>query len=243
MQQHRGFTIIEVVLFLAISSGLAIFLLVGTSAAIQRQQYRDSVQSFAGFLRGQHDRVVSVQNERAADQSCPISGSDGGTSARGQSNCIVIGRYIATLGPTGGTDGKRYAAWPVYALKSGDTWRYARGASDTEYRLHWGARTKLSSQGNDNAHIAILMYRDPENGSVVIRANSGRYSDATIGDFFVGETDSGATGESQFGRREICVYNEGLLAGERLSVLLGRRAGSADAVTITSEIASGCKNA
>jgi type II secretory pathway pseudopilin PulG len=60
IRRTSGFTIIEVVLFLAISGLMAIGLLAGTSMAIQRQQYRDAVQSFAGYLRDEYARVVSV---------------------------------------------------------------------------------------------------------------------------------------------------------------------------------------
>ena len=53
MKRQDGFTIIEVTLFLAVSGFFAISLLVGASTAVQRQQYRDSVQSFANYLRSQ----------------------------------------------------------------------------------------------------------------------------------------------------------------------------------------------
>ena len=81
IRRTSGFTIIEVVLFLAISGLMAIGLLVGTSMAIQRQQYRDAVQSFAGYLRDEYARVVSVENDGTA--KC-------GASVRGQSECFIV---------------------------------------------------------------------------------------------------------------------------------------------------------
>lgn len=242
MKRRSGFTIIEVVLFLAISSGLAIFLLVGTSAAIQRQQYRDSVQSFASFLRGQYERVISVENDREPGQACPISGSDSGTSSRGQSNCMIIGRYIETVGATANVDGRNYQTKPVYAIKSGDEWRYGMGAVDQTYNLNWNAKTKLSIQSEGSSHVAILIYRDPDNGQIIVRTNSGRYGDSNIGDFFVGRTIGGVVGDAQFSAREICVYDSGWMLGERLSIFLGARAGSGDAVTVDNA-GSGCRDA
>ena len=47
--KQKGFTIIEVILFVAISGLLTSMLMVGVSMSINRQQYRDSVQSYAGF--------------------------------------------------------------------------------------------------------------------------------------------------------------------------------------------------
>jgi len=242
MKQQSGFTVIELVLFVAISGLMAATLLIGTSIAIQRQQYRDSVQSYVSFLRGQYDRVVSVQNDRLSGQACPISGSDAAASARGQSNCIILGRYIATVGEVDSVDGKRYAARSVYGLESESGWRYAMGEVDTTYELSWSARTRFSDQSADSAQMAILMYRDPDNGSIIIRANPGRYNTENIGDFFVGQTDAGLVGDSQFEAREVCVYDTGWMAGERQSVFLGSRAGSGDAIT-TGSASEGCGDA
>lgn len=242
MKQQSGFTIIELVLFVAISGVMAAALLIGTGIAIQRQQYRDSVQSYVSFLRGQYDRVVSVQNDRLSGQSCPISGSDAATSARGQSNCIILGRYIATVGETGSADGRLYSARSVYGLETDGGWQYAMGEVDTEYELSWSARTRFSGQAADSAHIAILMYRDPDSGSIVIRSNPGRYGVEDIGNFFVGQTDLGLVGDAQFAAREVCVYDTGWMVGERQSVFLGYRAGSGDAIT-TGGASGGCSGA
>ena len=53
MRRQGGFTVIEVTMFLAISGTMAIALLAGIGVAIQRQQYRDAVQSYANFLTEQ----------------------------------------------------------------------------------------------------------------------------------------------------------------------------------------------
>lgn len=229
--QQPGFTVIEVILFVAVSGLLAASLLVGASTAIQRQQYRDAVQSFANFLTTQHARVVSVENARPHDMACPISGAS--VAPRGQSECVVVGRYIATEGATGDTDGRRYVAHPVYALQSGGgAWQYGMGVADAEYTVHWGARTRLTNQGENTAHIALLMYRDPDTGTLIVRTHSGRYTPATIGNFVAGQDDAGATGDAQFQSREVCVYDRGWFPGERRSVFLSARAGSSDAVTV-----------
>ncbi|MDO4712898.1 MAG: type II secretion system protein [Candidatus Saccharibacteria bacterium] len=224
----RGFTIIEVMLFLAISGSLAVALLIGTSLAIQRQQYRDAVQSFAGFLSDQYAKVLHVENERTA-KTCPLTGSL--ETLRGQSDCVIIGRYIASVGPTDTVDGSRYAAYPVYARKVGSTWRYALGEA-APYALNWGVKTRFSMQGELSARIALLMYRDPENGQIIMRANSGRYTSATIGEFIAGKSDSAATGDSQLARYEICVYDRGWFQNERRSVFIGARAGSSSAIQV-----------
>ena len=241
-QRHTaGFTIIEVVLFLAISGVLAVGLLVGIGSAIQQQQYRDAVQSYVGFLRGQYAQVLAVQNDRPDDQVCPIEGVSGST-IKGRSDCFVVGRYIATTGPVDNNDGRKYQAWPVYGAKIGDTWRYGYRAGDaTEYEVGWGAKTRFSHQGASSANIAILMYRDPDNGSVVVKSDSATYPENRIGDLFRGTTDSSDANINQFGDREICIYDTGWLVAQRQSVQLSSYAGSADAITLINA-SEACKN-
>ena len=156
MQHKHGFTIIEVVLFLAISGGLAVMLLAGTSAAIQRQQYRDSVESFANFLSTQYSRVISVENDRE-DTTCPLLPTE--TTKRGQSSCVIVGRYIVTTDDSSGNAGRTYEVYPVYALNSTDVWSYGLGDVDTTYEVNWGTRTRLANQVSET--ISLLMYRNP----------------------------------------------------------------------------------
>lgn len=238
MNRRPGFTVIEVVLFIAISTLLSVLLIVGTSVSIQRQQYKDAVQSYANFLQGEYEKVVSVQNDRPAGP-CPITG--GASTERGRSDCIIIGRYLMTTGATNNASGSDYIAYPVYALKTGASWQYKLGESDTNYSINWGARTRISGQSADSAHVAVLMYRDPEDGRIVTRANSGRYGTDNIGMFVQGKNTAGTVISGQFDSRELCVYDMNWLRGERLSVFLGQRTGSADAITVAPSVSGDCK--
>lgn len=111
--QGRGFTIIEVMLFLAISGLMMVGLLVGTGATISKQRYNDSVYSLQSKLQAQYSAADSVEDSCrsstdascAPNVSCTLSGSSVsvkyGTSAttpepRGQSDCLILGRYITT---------------------------------------------------------------------------------------------------------------------------------------------------
>jgi len=76
----RGFTIIEVALFLALSGLLMIGLIVGTNASISRQRYNDSVNNFAEFLRTAYNDVANISNDN--------------TSSAGNSNTAVYGKLI-----------------------------------------------------------------------------------------------------------------------------------------------------
>lgn len=241
MKQQGGFTIIEVILFLGISGLLTISLLIGISTAIQRQQYKDSVQSFANYLRGQYSAVINVQNDRQTGK-CPISSADvGAETNRGQSSCVIVGRYISTVGAENNTDGREYSSRPVYAYKVRSDWIYKTGDA-TEYTVDWGTKTKFSNQAKNSAHIAILMYRHPETGQLIIRTNSGRYgSDVT--NFINNKNSVGGNyaASTQLQQREICVYDDGWLRNERLSVFLAAYPGSADAISV-GLAREGCRN-
>lgn len=221
MNRQQGFTIIEVILFLAISGSLAALLLVGMGTAIQQQQYRESVQSFASFLRSQYSRVINVENSRPDSAVCPIPGVESGSSI-GQSECVVIGRYIRS----DNGEGSSYLAYPVYGYKNPATsdWIYALGDSDSEYSVQWEAKSRYSHQPVGSTNISILMYRHPDMGNLAIRTDSSSHA-SDINTFFV---DNVSFGE----RKEICVYSEGWLSGQSRSIELGVRSGSSDAVSV-----------
>lgn len=58
----KGFTIVEVMIFLAISGLLLMGVLGGTYASIAAQRYNDSVRDFAEFLRQTYGEVISPES-------------------------------------------------------------------------------------------------------------------------------------------------------------------------------------
>ena len=56
-RRASGFTIIEVMLSLAISGMVLVGALLGVSSTISRNRYRDVVESTAALLRNQYDLV------------------------------------------------------------------------------------------------------------------------------------------------------------------------------------------
>lgn len=65
MAVQKGFTIIEVMFFIAISGMLLAGVLIGSSASISRQRYKDSVQDFAEFMRRIYSSVLNVEAQRS----------------------------------------------------------------------------------------------------------------------------------------------------------------------------------
>ena len=101
-----GFTIIEVVIVLAITGLLLTGILAGASTNITRQRYNDSVQNFAEFLRSTYSEVVNVQNPRsgqAANRFCSVSNLNNQISSQGttknigfpgRTECALYGKLI-----------------------------------------------------------------------------------------------------------------------------------------------------
>lgn len=61
-KSRRGFTLIEVALFLAVSAALFVGVMAGMQGAISEQEKNDAVQNFAEFLRSAYSEAENVQN-------------------------------------------------------------------------------------------------------------------------------------------------------------------------------------
>ena len=62
--QRGGFTIIEVMLFLGLSSLLLAGIMAGVSAQVQSQQYRQGVQEIRSAITGEFEAVYTLSNQR-----------------------------------------------------------------------------------------------------------------------------------------------------------------------------------
>ncbi len=71
---RRGFTLIEVSLFLVITAAVFVGVAVGTQNSIFQQRYNDAVQNFAEFLRSVYSQVTNVQSENTGRSNKAIYG-------------------------------------------------------------------------------------------------------------------------------------------------------------------------
>lgn len=62
----RGFTLIEVAIFLAVTGALFVAVTVGVQNSVYQQRNNDSVQNFMEFLRKAYSEVTNVQNSKSA---------------------------------------------------------------------------------------------------------------------------------------------------------------------------------
>jgi len=91
---RTGFTIIEVILVLAIVGLLFVALIAGQGANVSRRRYDDSVNSFVAFLEGQFDFATNIQNWRDVQFSPGECGGGLGDGYLGRSNCAIYGVMI-----------------------------------------------------------------------------------------------------------------------------------------------------
>lgn len=100
-----GFTIIEVMLVLAITALMLTAVLNNSSRRINDQHYREGVESFRDFLAGTFEDIDSVKNDVLGQKKrCdgnPFTDSAGATvnavSWRGSAECFYSGREITLM--------------------------------------------------------------------------------------------------------------------------------------------------
>jgi hypothetical protein len=138
-KMRTGFTVIEVILFVAISAALIMGLIIGTSTSIARQRYTDAVQDLADWIKNEYYAVsnpdlpdwdgADLLDFPVGSKTCgfnePVVGKDSSGAAtslprrRGQSRCQLYGKLI-TFGENG--DQNRVNSYLVTGMdgRSGD---------------------------------------------------------------------------------------------------------------------------
>jgi type II secretory pathway pseudopilin PulG len=174
-----GFTIIETMLFLAITGLLIATMLVGVGTSINNQRYRDSVTSLQSFLQSQYSSISNVQNDRDNSWKCGNSATPSQTGTlqdRGQSDCVLLGRYITIEG--GNTTVSTVLGYQTATASGTDIANlkadYMLGLSTINQQtdsLAWGTviAWPVSGAGFKNPttprSIAILIIRSPDSGA------------------------------------------------------------------------------
>lgn len=238
MQRGRqGFTIIEVMLFLAVSGLIMSVVLSGVTVGINRERYRDAVNSYYDFWQQQYSSTANVINNRSHDNPCVGNHiiNDGHTidAGRGTSDCTVVGRLVHSV-----SGGDHVTVAPVYStvdpdslpLHTGDTdsqvLQDARLISDPTSESHeigWG--THLVAPGGGAIEFSVLVVRMPTTGRVYTYALSA--NDKTPAEIVA----SGAV-NADF---DMCIESAALVASGNLGVRLNANAVNSSSVTFLSE--------
>ena len=242
MDRHRGFTVIEVMLFLAITGVIMATLLTGVSVGLNRERYHDAVSSFADFMRGQYNDTVNVNNSRPQTDVCGASGIivGGGTTsspiAGASDGCTVVGQLV-----TSSADGQTVGYQKLYATV--DALTLPRNDSDTDtqilsdaglvadpkketYNMGWSSRlVGAGSENNTPLRFSIVIVRMPTSGLVhtyVLREADKKPSEVIA---------SGTTSTDYL----MCVDTAGLTGTKAIGVVLQANAVNSGGVNFVPE--------
>ena len=189
MSKHKGFTFIEVTLFLAITALLFIGVVVSVQNSLVRQRFDDTVQNFYEFMRSVYSGVSNPQSMGKGNSNAAVYGK-----------LVVFGESVDLLGNDIDTaDRNSVFVYDVIANADGKVNSYLGGLvpSDPtvfqwkadvngtrianrfgvepyyveEYKPRWGSTIQNTSGG---AYIgSILIIRHPESGTINTLALNG----------------------------------------------------------------------
>lgn len=231
-----GFTIIETMLFLGITSLLVLGVLIGTGTSINIQRYRDSVSSLQAVLQQQYSDVSNVSNDSAGNLACY---GDDSTEPRGQSDCVILGRLITT------TDSHTLSIKSVVGyiplvstMSSNDIDALLQykiqisSVTSETYDIEWSS-SLVQPSGNIPMVFSMLVLRSPLSGIIRTFIDSASVVDNTnIGKLI----NSTALKQSV----KMCVDSNGLFTSARTAVEVMANSASASGVEVLGEATSEC---
>lgn len=100
IKKQNGFTIIEVLLFLALSALFLIIAFVGVGSRSQQVQFTDSMRSLQSFLQKQQNDILNGVNAGVEGSYCTDDASgkilllSDVSAVGGQSDCALLGRLV-----------------------------------------------------------------------------------------------------------------------------------------------------
>lgn len=201
---NSGFTIIETMLYLGVSSALIVAILFGVGSTINQQRYRDSVDSLKLVLQEQYSAVANTVNNRSNDGACglqlnqiKISNSGSlpgiGSSVRGSSECMIIGRYIESVAASDGmqlniSDVIAYPtpADPTRSITSDIddldlNYYLTRGTAErARYELPWSTRIVDEGSTSNAKVFSMMIVRSPRSGGMMTFSAPGSSSGTPI---------------------------------------------------------------
>ncbi|NCQ54528.1 hypothetical protein COV88_03795 [Candidatus Saccharibacteria bacterium CG11_big_fil_rev_8_21_14_0_20_41_19] len=233
---QAGFTIIETMLFLGITGLLVMGVLVGAGTSINIQRYHDSVTSLQSTIQHQFSEVANVSNDSLSN---PCYGDSSVNNPRGQSDCVILGRFItSTDGHTlqiknviGYIPGSQVVSTnDVDALKEYNV--RVSPSGNTTYDMEWGS-SMVHSGGNNPMLFSMLTLRSPISGIVrtFIDPNA-MITDPNISTLI----SQNALMQSA----KVCVNSNGLFTGGKSAVFINANVTSATGVETMGEATSGC---
>jgi type II secretory pathway pseudopilin PulG len=182
-----GFTITEVMLFLAVSGALFIAVLGSVSGTLDTTRFGDDINTANSYLQRQYNEVVSGKNSRSDNQICTLVGGaptlSVGASVAGTGECMVIGRLLTFDVGNIDSGSDSYDITSRYIVSANPA--AASGVSETDkinslhptafdqidttgnFRSSWGAVYSSVAQGASPIN-SVAIIRSPISGEMMI---------------------------------------------------------------------------
>ena len=201
---RRGFTLVEVSLFLAITAAIFVSIAVGTQNSIFQQRYNDAVQNFAEFLRSIYSQVTNVQSEGDGRSGYAIYGKlvnfekdDNGN------NKITTYNIVGNVAEDDlGNDNvlerlKKLNADVVLNKGVGEDIKYEPVGFVEDYRPRWASQIQTTKGWDEKYEVftgALLIVRHPSSGTVYTYSSNEPIKDV---DGYIRGLNSGLSVENQ----------------------------------------------
>lgn len=247
---QRGFTVIETMLFLAISTVLVIALLAGSGTSINIQRYHDSVIGLQSVLQDQYFQTINVKNIPPAgalsctDNAVIVVDPASPLIARGRSNCVMLGRIITiksniltvdtVIGNTTDASGTSYEN----DIKELEAYNFSVLPDQSElYELEWGTEIAWPSivdgtkvTGTTPRDFSMLILRAPSSGLVYTFSADGIIASNNLEkDMLIAGTEA----PGRQGEQRLCIASGGTFNGG-LAIFIKSYASSSNAIEVRS---------
>lgn len=170
----RGFTIVEVMLFLGITGLLVLIIFTGSGMLARQTRFSDSVYSLQSFVQRQYDEVVNGVN---LSENAPLCA--GGSTVAGARNCLLVGKLIQFGAESGDLSIVRSSSIVTRVTDINDSTVPEGGTiyqkiaalnpetvSPTDYEINWGARFSGGKAKSGATINAVAFVRNPYSSQI-----------------------------------------------------------------------------
>lgn len=252
MSTRRGFTLIEVSLFLALTALIFVGLIVGTSNSISQQRYSDATENFADFLRGVYSQVSDPQGISTGRSESAIYGKlvtfgeeydlDGKSIPNDRKgNYVFIYDVVGDIKGNFGSstvleDLEKLNISPVLTKDN----KISPAGFAEAYSASWDVKIETTDTGNKIFTGAMLVVRSPSSGTIYAYSTESKIQvNTAIKNYTGGEVNPlknlTTLGFSTGGADGInfCLRMEGIdFSGRRRNIHIGSDAHNSSAVEI-----------
>jgi len=139
-----GFTIVEVMLFLAISAMLMTMAIIGSGEMAKRTRFSATVDGLQSTLQRQYEEIVSGVNARGPQGTCGGANLFGNP---GTGDCLLIGRVFAVTGSPANTVMSYYITGKPGQLPDGSAIENIKGIRPTDLTVRAPILRAMSCSG------------------------------------------------------------------------------------------------